>query len=81
VLTRRKAVTGMAQQAELDGKAEAVWCTAFGPDEGQVVRAKYVVPRHLGTIDGNGKQAIARLGGQKDSNGQDGLVAEGEGRS
>jgi hypothetical protein len=76
VLARRKALTGMSQEAELDGEAEAVRCTAFGPDEGQVVRAKDVVPRHLGAIDRNGEQAIALLGGQKGSDGQNSLVAK-----
>jgi hypothetical protein len=39
------------------------------------------MPRHLGTLDGDGEQAIALLGGQKGSDGQGGLVAEGEGLS
>jgi hypothetical protein len=39
------------------------------------------MPRHLGALDGDGEQAIALLGGQKGSDRQRGLVAEGEGRS
>ena len=39
------------------------------------------MPCHLGALDWDSKQAIALLGGQKSSNGQDGLVAKGEGRS
>lgn len=51
VLARSKTLTGMAQQAELDREAEAVRCTAFGPDERQVVGTKDVVPRHLGALN------------------------------
>ena len=39
------------------------------------------MPRHLGALGWDGEQAMALLGGQKGSDGQDGLVAEGEGRS
>jgi hypothetical protein len=76
-----KTLTGVAQQAELDREAEPVRGTAFGPDEQQVVWGEDVMPRHLGALDGDGEQAIALLGGQKGSDGQGGLVAEGEGRS
>jgi len=39
------------------------------------------MPRHLGALDGDGEQAIALFGGQKGSDGQGGLVAEGGDRS
>jgi len=56
VLARPKTLTGMAQQAELDGEAEAVRRTAFGANEGQVVGAKDIVPCHLGAVHGDGEQ-------------------------
>jgi hypothetical protein len=76
-----KTLAGVAQQAELDREAETVAGAAFGADEHQIVWGEDVMPRHLGALDRDGEQAIALLGGQKSSDGQGGLVAEGEGRS
>jgi hypothetical protein len=81
VFTWPKTLAGVAQQAELDREAETVRGAAFGPDEHQVVGREDVIPRHLGALGWDGEQAMALLGGQKGSDGQDGLVAEGEGRS
>jgi hypothetical protein len=81
VLAWPQALTGVTQQAELDGEAKPIRRAAFGSDERQVLGAEYVMTCHFGAIDGDGEQAIALLGGEKSSSGQDGLVAEGEDRS
>jgi hypothetical protein len=48
-------LVGIAQQAELERKAEPVRGTAFGANQHQIVRGEDVMPRHLGALDGDGE--------------------------
>jgi hypothetical protein len=56
---------GIAQDAELDGEPETVHAAPLGSDECQVSVVKHVLPRHLGRVGRDGKQAIVLLRGQR----------------
>ena len=48
MLAASQALTGMTQQAQLDGEAEPVAGAPLGPDERQIFAAQHVMLRHLG---------------------------------
>jgi hypothetical protein len=81
MLARPQTLARMTQQAELDGEAEPVGGAALGGDKRQVLGTENVVTCHLGAVDRYGEQPLALLGGQEGSDGQDRLVAKGQGRS
>ncbi len=65
VLARPEPRAGVAQQAELDGEAEAVSGAPPRADEGEVLLVQDVVPGHLGAVGRDAEQARARFGGQQ----------------
>ena len=75
MLARPHALAGMAQEAQLDGEPEPIDRAPLCPDEGQVVAAQHVVPRHLGGIGWNSEQPSALLGRQEGTTRHDGLCA------
>src|SRR2546423_10657730 len=53
MLATGQALSGMPQQAQLDGKAEPIVVPTFGPDERRILGAQHVALGHLGGVGWN----------------------------
>ena len=81
MLIGSQTLSGITQQAELDGEAEPIATAALGPDEHQVIGTQHVVLGHLGGIGRDAEEARALFGRQKGSAGRQGLQVMAESRS